>query len=87
MTYIEPPLWYYSIRHSLGMVLLRADRAAEAEVAYREDLKRFPDNGWSLYGLAASLRAQRKYGEAEAVDERFRRAWEGADVTLTASRM
>jgi tetratricopeptide (TPR) repeat protein len=86
MLYIEPPAWYYPIRHSLGAVLLKAGRAKEAESAYREDLERFPENGWSLFGLAASLRAQGRSGEAAEVEERFRRAWEDGDVRLTASR-
>ncbi len=84
--YFEPPSWYYPIRHSLGAVLLRAGRAAEAEAIYREDLKRFPENGWALFGLMQALRAQGKAAEALAADERFRRAWATADVTLTASR-
>ena len=84
--YFEPPKWYYPIRHSLGAALLRAGRNAEAEAAYREDLRRFPENGWSLVGLAQALRAQGKSAEAAAVDARFRKAWADADVTLTASR-
>ena len=84
--YTEPPDWYYPIRHSLAAVLLRAGRPAEAEHLYREDLKRFPENGWSLFGLAQALRAQGKTSEAADVDIRFARAWAGADVTLTASR-
>ncbi len=84
--YTEPPDWYYPIRHSLGAVLLRAGGAVEAERLYREDLKRFPENGWSLFGLAQALRAQGKRAETADVDARFARAWAGADVTLTASR-
>ena len=84
--YFEPPTWYYPIRHSLGAVLLQAGRPAEAEVAYQEDLKRFPENGWALFGLMQALRAQGKTAEALAVDARFREAWKDADVTLTASR-
>jgi tetratricopeptide (TPR) repeat protein len=84
--YFEPPTWYYPIRHSLGVVLLQAGRPAEAEAVYREDLKRFPENGWALFGLMQSLRAQGKTAEALAVDARFREAWKDADVTLTASR-
>ena len=84
--YFEPPPWYYPIRHSLGAVLLRAGRPAEAEQAYREDLKRFPENGWALFGLLQALRAQGKTADADAVEQRFRRAWQGADVTLVASR-
>jgi len=86
MLYFEPPTWYYPIRHSLGAVLLQAGHPAEAEVAYREDLKRFPENGWALFGLMQALRAQGKGADAAAVDTRFRQAWKDADVTLTASR-
>jgi tetratricopeptide (TPR) repeat protein len=84
--YFEPPKWYYPVRQSLGEALLKAGRNAEAEQVYREDLKRFPENGWSLYGLAAALRAQGKRAEAAAVEKRFARAWSDADVKLTASR-
>jgi len=84
--YFEPPKWYYPIRHSLGAALLKARQPAEAEKVYREDLRRFPENGWSLFGLAQALRAQKKHSEADAVEARFRRAWASTDVTLTASR-
>jgi len=84
--YFEPPKWYYPVRQSLGAALLKAGRHAEAEVVYREDLKRFPENGWSLYGLAAALKAQGKSAEAAAAEKRFQKAWEGADVKLMASR-
>jgi tetratricopeptide (TPR) repeat protein len=83
--YIEPPQWYYPVRASLGAVLLKAGKPAEAETVYREDLRRFPDNGWSLFGLEASLRAQGKNGEAEGVRGRRLKAWSSADITITAS--
>jgi tetratricopeptide (TPR) repeat protein len=84
--FTEPPPWYFPVRQSLGAALLQAGRAAEAEAVYREDLRRNPENGWSLLGLAQSLRAQGKSADAGAVDSRFRRAWARADVTLAASR-
>ena len=84
--YSEPPKWYYPIRQSLGLALLKAGRNAEAEQVYRDDLKRFPENGWSLYGLATALRAEGKAAEAAAVRKRFERAWAKADVKLTGSR-
>jgi len=52
--YFEPPKWYYPIRESLGAALLNAGQSAQAAAVYREDLKRFPENGWSLFGLAAA---------------------------------
>jgi tetratricopeptide (TPR) repeat protein len=84
--YFEPPTWYYPIRHSLGAVFLKVNRPAEAERVYREDLKRFPENGWALFGLSQALRAQGKPAEAAKVDTRFKKAWQSADVTLVASR-
>jgi tetratricopeptide (TPR) repeat protein len=84
--YTEPPQWHHPIRHSLGDALLAAGRAGEAERVYREALTRFPENGWALSGLAASLRAQGKTADAEAVDARLQAAWRGADITLKGSR-
>ncbi|HRI40030.1 MAG TPA: tetratricopeptide repeat protein, partial [Nitrospira sp.] len=84
--YFEPPKWYYPIRHSLGATLLKAGRHAEAEKVYREDLRRFPENGWALFGLAQALRTQGKKDEATATEVRFHKAWSDTDVTLTASR-
>lgn len=82
--YMEPPAWYYQVRLSLGALLLRAGRAAEAETEYRKALDRFRENGWALYGLLTSLRAQGKSREAIEVESRFRRAWALADFVLTA---
>jgi tetratricopeptide (TPR) repeat protein len=84
--FTEPPPWYFPVRQSLGAVLLQAGRAADAEQVYRDDLKRNPGNGWSLFGLAQSLRAQGKTADAAQVDESFKKAWAQADVALTASR-
>ena len=84
--YTEPPQWAVPIRWSLGDALLKAGRAADAERAYLEDLRRFPENGWSLSGLAASLRAQSKTQAAADVDARLVRASSGADVRLSGSR-
>jgi tetratricopeptide (TPR) repeat protein len=84
--FTEPPPWYFPVRQSLGAVLLELGRAVDAERVYRDDLRQNPENGWSLHGLAQSLRAQGKTAEATQVDERFKKAWSRADVTLTASR-
>lgn len=86
LAYNEPPAWYYPVRQNLGAVLLAAGRSAEAEQVYRKDLEQYPDNGWSLYGLSQSLRAQGKKKDAQAAAERFKKSWSKADVELTASR-
>jgi hypothetical protein len=84
--FTEPPPWYFPVRQALGAALLAAGRPAMAESVYRDDLRRNPKNGWSLYGLAQALRAQGRNDEAAAVDSEFRAAWARADVELTASR-
>lgn len=86
LPYTEPPYWPIPVRHFLGAALLAAGQPVEAEQVYREDLRRHPENGWSLWGLTQSLRAQHKGSDAEAVEQRFKSAWAHADVTLTASR-
>jgi tetratricopeptide (TPR) repeat protein len=85
--YFEPPLWHAPLRQTLGALLLESGRAEAAEAVYREDLLRNPENGWSLFGLERSLRAQQRDAEADAVRTRFDAAWAQADVTLTASRI
>jgi pimeloyl-ACP methyl ester carboxylesterase/tetratricopeptide (TPR) repeat protein len=85
--YNEPPVWHHPPRQVLGALLLEAGRAAEAEAVYREDLTRFRENGWSLFGLAKSLEAQGKSGEALDARRRFEKAWARADIRLTSSRI
>ena len=85
LTYGEPPDWTVPVRHDLGAVLLAAGRGVEAEAVFREDLAKFPENGWSLHGLAAALRLQGRGPEADRVAARFRAVWRGADVTLGAT--
>ncbi len=86
LIYNEPPDWHVPVRQSLGAVLLEAGRPAEAEAVYWQDLRRNPENGWALFGLMRSLQAQGRTEAASEVEARFQKAWEAADVTLTASR-
>jgi tetratricopeptide (TPR) repeat protein len=85
LAYNEPADWFFPARQLLGAQLLIAGRAGEAESVYREDLTRNPANGWSLYGLAAALRAQGRTREAERVTREFESSWRYADVQLPAS--
>lgn len=84
--YDEPPAWLIPVRHSLGATLMKAGKFPEAEQVYREDLKRLPENGWALYGLAESLQAQKKDDkEINAVKAKFQKSWAKADLKITAS--
>jgi tetratricopeptide (TPR) repeat protein len=79
VSYDEPPAWYYPVRQSLGAVLLRAGQAAEAETIFRENLRRFPRNPWSLFGLWKCLEAQGKSVDANWVHREFDTSWRGGD--------
>jgi tetratricopeptide (TPR) repeat protein len=86
LKYDEPPGWMIPVRHSLGAVLMKQQRFAEAEQVYRDDLKRVPENGWSLFGLAESLRKQKKNADEVAQTQaKFKKIWAKADLTITTS--
>jgi tetratricopeptide (TPR) repeat protein len=87
LIYTEPDDWHYPVRQSLGAVLLQAGRAREAEVVYWQDLSKWPENGWSLFGLVQAIKAQGKEDQAELVAKRFEKAWANADVQLASSRI
>jgi tetratricopeptide (TPR) repeat protein len=83
--YSEPPDWIVPVRHPLGAVLLKNGNAPEAEAVYLEDLKKWPNNGWSLYGLSESLRRQGNTTEAAAFRKKFEEVWKGADLKIGTS--
>jgi len=85
LKYDEPPDMTVPTRHALGAVLLASGRPEDAEAVYRQDLVRYPENGWSLQGVARALRAQKKAKEADTFDARFRKAWSRADVAVASS--
>ena len=87
LAYDEPHLWLAPTRHALGAALIDAGRAAEAERVYREDLAHYPDNGWSLAGLAQAQRRQGQLDAAQVTERRFLAAWRNADVEIAASRV
>ncbi|MEP0912581.1 hypothetical protein NDI45_16855 [Leptolyngbya sp. GB1-A1] len=74
------------VRQTLEAVLLQANRPAQAEQAYLENVAEYPENGWSLYGLVQSLRAEGKTQEAQQVQTQFEQAWRDADASITTSR-
>src|SRR6266404_7676364 len=86
LKYDEPPGWLIPVRHSLGAVLMKQKRFAEAEQVYRDDLAHLPENGWSLFGLAESLRKQSKNAdEASETQAKFEKVWAKADLKITTS--
>jgi tetratricopeptide (TPR) repeat protein len=82
MPYMEPAYWPFPTRPTLGAALLQTGDAAKAEEVFRADLKIFPRNGWGLFGLEQSLRAQGRNQLADTVNRQLQETWKQADVTL-----
>ena len=85
--YMEPPWWYYPVRQSLGASLYRAGRYAKARDTFTAALARAPNNGWALYGLAASERALGRRAHAAAAQMALGRAWSGDPRWLRMERL
>lgn len=85
LKYDEPWGWMQPAAHALGALLLEQGRLADAEVVYRSDLARHPNNGWSLGGLAECLERTGRRDEAIATRAQAKKAWERADVDMTVS--
>ncbi len=85
MVYSEPSPWLMPTRHALGALLLEQGRAAEAEVLYREDLRKHPGNVWSLHGLTECLELRGELAEASVVRAQYERAEANATVEVRAS--
>ena len=86
MVYGEPPEWSVPVRQELGRILLAADRPAEAEAVFRQDLNRFPENPWSLYGLSRALEAQGDVAGAADSMKSFEQKWRGGRAPVFTVR-
>ncbi|MFC5481217.1 tetratricopeptide repeat protein [Massilia suwonensis] len=77
LPYMEPPYWYYPVRQSLGMALLRAGQLDKAEQVFRGSLARTPSNGWALRGLMEVYRVRGDSAALAAARQRFATTWLG----------
>lgn len=85
LMYMEPPDWPIPARQLQGSALLELGRWKDAEKAFIEDMKKFPENGWSLSGLQKSLVRQRRAKEAAEVKARLEKAWRLAERPATSN--
>ena len=75
LNYDEPWGWMVPARQVLGALLLERNEAAKAEEVYREDLKQYKNNLWSLLGLYQALKEQKKDDkEVEEVFQLYKKA-------------
>ncbi|WP_439883270.1 tetratricopeptide repeat protein [Pontibacter sp. MBLB2868] len=85
LNYNEPPDWFFSVRHHLGAVLLKAENYDEAVAVYKQDLQQLPRNGWALHGLAQAYAKIGDADKANSTQKAFDDAWQWADIMLEGS--
>lgn len=87
LNYIEPPDWFFSVRHNLGNILLQEKRYTEAVEIYKEDLQHFKKNGWALSGLIEAYKALGQEDQLQTTIEMFEEAWQYSDIRLVGSKV
>ncbi|HNS11458.1 MAG TPA: hypothetical protein PKM97_02500 [Bacteroidia bacterium] len=87
LLYNEPPDWFFSVRHNLAAILLEKSMYSEAEIYLREDLKKYPLNGWALIGLSQALQFQGKMDEARKTELQFEEAWKYSTIKIKSCRI
>jgi len=61
---------------------LKARKAKEAAIVFKEDLVINPNNGWSLTGLAQAQAALGKRSDAAVTSAKARKAFSGNDTII-----
>ena len=85
LPYREPEFWYYPTRQTLGHALLLNKNFNEAVKVFNKDLKQYPKNGWSYYGLYMAYDGlDNKIMSDKAIDK-FDKIWQFSDIKLNSS--
>ena len=73
------------IREFLAYCRVEKGLAAHTLAAYRRDLAKWPNNGWSLYGLSQCLRARGADDEAQRIEMQFLKTWSNSGLRIGSS--
>lgn len=87
LNYNEPPDWFFSIRHHLGAVQIKAGLYNDAIVTYNEDLKRLPKNGWAHHGLKLAYQNLNDSENEMRMERLIEKSWVDADFKLMDSKI
>ena len=85
LPYREPEFWYYPTRQSLGHVLLLNKDFEEAVSVFNQDLKDYPRNGWSYYGLYKAYKALDRVELSNDALMKHQEIWQMSDIELESS--
>ena len=85
LPYTEPPFWYYPTRQTLGHALLMNKSFEEATLVFERDLKDYPRNGWSYFGLHIAENELNNQEESIEALNKFKEIWGRADISINSS--
>lgn len=85
LPYTEPPFWYYPTRQTLGHALLMNNSFEEAALVFEKDLKDYPRNGWSYFGLHLAQKKLNNQEESIKALDKFKEIWGRADISIDSS--
>ena len=85
LPYREPEFWYYPTRQTLGHALLLNKNFNEAVKVFNKDLKQYPKNGWSYYGLHMAYNGLNNKIMSDKAIEKFNKIWQFSDIKLNSS--
>ena len=82
LNYNEPPDWFFSIRHHLGAIQIKAELYNNAITTYKEDLKRLPKNGWAHHGLKLAYEKINDTENASKMKQLITKSWVDSDFEI-----
>ena len=85
LPYTEPPFWYYPTRQTLGHALLMNKSFEDAALVFERDLKDYPRNGWSYFGLHIAENELNNQEESIEALNKFKEIWGRADISINSS--
>ncbi|HCI71345.1 MAG TPA: hypothetical protein DF712_23515 [Balneola sp.] len=84
LAYDEPEPIPFSPRHWYGALLQEMKQFEKAIEVYERELQHHPNNGWSLFGIQQSLKAQNR--SDKNIDQQFKESWKRSDTWIRGSR-
>jgi len=85
LNYNEPPDWFFSIRHHLGAMQIKAERYKAAISTYEQDLIRLPKNGWAHHGLKMAYEKLKDSENVLRLELLIEKSWTDADFEISDS--
>ena len=84
--YWEPPHYARPVYQSLAQALGNAGRLEDARNVFAQELKRRPNNGHALFGIARTYAVEKNIPKTREAYQRFLEAWKNADPDLPSVR-